>query len=372
MDTYETFRPLFLEAARKKGADLLFHIHPDVRGVQRETLAVDVATFIRGTPRSLFINVSAVHGAEGPAGSLIQRNILDRLDVDSLPSDTALVFIHALNPWGFSWYRRETEDNVDLGRNFADFSSPPDNPGYAGLHPGLRPPRWKDFPRALRYLYSLYRQDRAAFEDALTGGQYHWPDGLYYGGNKPTWSHRIFVDILHRYAAAASRIIYLDWHTGLGPYGTSQIILDVPRNSDSFRQATQLWSRHTVSTTHSSDTGGMAVLRLGEIFSALDPLREKRASVIAATHETGTYSPARVFASLWYSSLCRNLGPPPAEMLLEKLGLDAWNVSRKTFFPQGRAWRQQTVESGVQAFFSAVDYITANGRDQPGSMTALP
>jgi hypothetical protein len=37
--------------------------------------------------------------------------------------DTAVIFFHAHNPWGFAHKTRVTEENVDLNRNFIDFRS---------------------------------------------------------------------------------------------------------------------------------------------------------------------------------------------------------------------------------------------------------
>mgnify|MGYP001003423369 CR=1 FL=1 len=34
----------------------------------------------------------------------------------------AMLFIHAINPFGFSWCRRVTEEGCDLNRNYLDFS----------------------------------------------------------------------------------------------------------------------------------------------------------------------------------------------------------------------------------------------------------
>ena len=34
----------------------------------------------------------------------------------------AVLYVHGLNPYGFSWWRRTTHENVDLNRNFRDFA----------------------------------------------------------------------------------------------------------------------------------------------------------------------------------------------------------------------------------------------------------
>ena len=51
--------------------------------------------------------------------------------------------VHAINPHGFAWLRRVTEENVDLNRNFVDHGGPhPANDAYDALHPALCPERW--------------------------------------------------------------------------------------------------------------------------------------------------------------------------------------------------------------------------------------
>jgi hypothetical protein len=55
----------------------------------------------------------------------------------------AVLYVHALNPYGFSHIRRATHENVDLNRNFHDFSKPlPVNEAYRELHPLLLPDQW--------------------------------------------------------------------------------------------------------------------------------------------------------------------------------------------------------------------------------------
>ena len=59
----------------------------------------------------------------------------------------ASCFLHALNPYGFSHLRRTNEDNVDLNRNFRDFSTlPPPNAAYAEVHGFMVPATWPPSP----------------------------------------------------------------------------------------------------------------------------------------------------------------------------------------------------------------------------------
>ena len=48
--------------------------------------------------------------------------------------------IHGINPYGFAWLRRVTNENIDLNRNWIDFNQPlPQNPTYDELHASICP-----------------------------------------------------------------------------------------------------------------------------------------------------------------------------------------------------------------------------------------
>ena len=83
--------------------------------------------------------LSGVHGDERFSSSAIQCAALDRWSAEPL-GDVRIVFVHAVNPWGMANWRRQTESNVDLNRNWnRDGRSPAPNAGYAELHPVLCP-----------------------------------------------------------------------------------------------------------------------------------------------------------------------------------------------------------------------------------------
>ena len=99
--------------------------------------------FERLTPDSVLVLISATHGVEGFCGAGCQVGYLvDRL-YGSLPPTTRTILIHALNPHGFAWLRRVNENNIDLNRNFQDFTQPlPDSSPYEAIHDWLIPDDW--------------------------------------------------------------------------------------------------------------------------------------------------------------------------------------------------------------------------------------
>ena len=88
-----------------------------------------------------------------------------------------------------------TEDNVDLNRNFVDHDKAyPKNEGYLAMADAVLPQRMERrlaWPRP-NGRSRAYAQNHGAFglQGAMSGGQYTHADGIFFGGNKPTWSNR--------------------------------------------------------------------------------------------------------------------------------------------------------------------------------------
>jgi hypothetical protein len=93
-----------------------FHRNPH-RGSQGEVLQLGVATVGRADAPKRLLVISGTHGVEGFGGAGVQSGWLNEEAVDAAADDVCVVLVHALNPWGMAWNRRENEDNVDLFRN---------------------------------------------------------------------------------------------------------------------------------------------------------------------------------------------------------------------------------------------------------------
>ena len=226
--TYDTARERFRDTAEEFGAPVDMRTNPNAEGPQGEKLTADVVRFgDPGAHRVLFMT-SATHGAEGFCGSGSQVALMRSGLFEALPQDLAVVLIHAINPYGFAHLSRTTEDNVDINRNFIDFSSPlPANAAYEEIHPFLLPADWDGRARwGSEEAIARYIADHGmwTFQCAVSGGQYSHPDGLFYGGAAPSWSHRCFKELIAEHAGNASHAALIDFHTGLGPYGHGELI----------------------------------------------------------------------------------------------------------------------------------------------------
>ncbi len=238
---YVTARGRFRSSATSARARLASYELPGRRGQQSEPLTIDVARLGAEHADSALIIISGTHGVEGFCGSGCQVGFFtDRL-YEALPASACAVVIHALNPYGFSWLRRVNEDGIDLNRNFVDFSRPlPSSAAYEPLHEWLVPADWQGSARQQAdFAMQGFVQQRGlrAFQSALTGGQYTRPTGLFYGGDKPSWSALKLAEILaQQIPPTARRIAVLDLHSGLGPNGYGEPIL-VPRSKSDGERA---------------------------------------------------------------------------------------------------------------------------------------
>ncbi len=225
--TYAEARAKFLEAARSAGARLAHYRNPG-RGPDGEELYTDTAWVGPADAERVLLSISATHGVEGFCGSGVQVGWHESGLSKDLPKGTAALTIHAINPYGFAWLRRVTEDNVDLNRNFVDHAKDhPSNPAYAALHPAICPRGWDGTDIAeTGAVLDAYAGEHGAFalQTAMTAGQYTHPDGLFYGGKALTWPAKTLLEILKRELAGIRRLAIIDYHTGLGPRGFGERI----------------------------------------------------------------------------------------------------------------------------------------------------
>jgi hypothetical protein len=229
-DDYQQARAKFRQAAEHAGAVTHAFEHPTERGPDEDNLSIDVAIVGPQDASRCFLLISGTHGVEGFAGSGCQVGFFyDSLHA-AFGKNVCVILVHALNPYGFAWVRRVNEDNVDLNRNFLDFSQPlPPNDAYAALHGILIPSDWDGAARraADAQLQEIIRsRGFGALQAAVSGGQYTHADGLFFGGVRETWSAATFKRIIDTHVPTmATRLVAIDLHTGLGPFAYGEPII---------------------------------------------------------------------------------------------------------------------------------------------------
>ena len=132
-------------------------------------------------------------------------------------------------------------------------------------------------------------------KEAITGGQYTHPKGLFYGGNSDSWSSATMRAIADRYLSRAERVVVVDLHTGLGEYGHAEIILNVPETEDAYTRAVNMWGTERVRSTA---TGGSVSSHLDASLKLAIPRMLPNAEVTAVSLEFGTVSTLKALRAL--------------------------------------------------------------------------
>lgn len=306
---YAEARSKFCRAAADAGGAMELIEHPE-RGPSAERLFVDVARFGAKSAENVLVMISGTHGVEGFCGSGAQIDFLRRQELNRLPANVAVLMIHAINPFGFAWLRRTTHENIDLNRNWIDFTSPlPVNDGYREIHSFICPRDWTEDSLKLGEDAIQYMADSrgsAAAKQAVSGGQYEFSDGIYFGGLTESWSRKTQTAIFEDQLGNASRVAILDYHTGLGPWGFAEQIMSAPPGSAAFRTARDWYGRSVSSTVDGSSTAA----RIGgdgmEGAVALLP----QADVVAMVIEIGTLERHKVVGANRADNWLSNHGDP--------------------------------------------------------------
>lgn len=285
--SYQEARAKFRTAASVAGARLTAFTHPE-RGPDGGELACDVAVIGPESAERVLLVISGTHGVEGFFGSGAQVDWLRRGEHTRLPPGTTVILAHAINPYGFAWLRRVDHENIDLNRNWIDFSAPvPVNPGYEALHDACLPDSWSDAAaEALSAKFAAHASEHgpAATARALTGGQYAHADGLFYGGRRAAWSRAMLEAVYDANLGAAARIAILDYHTGLGPWGFGEQIVTEPKGHPAYTRAAAWFG---VAATSMLDGGSSSAELSGDGLAAA-PALLGHAEVTTMALEVGT------------------------------------------------------------------------------------
>lgn len=353
--SYAKARRKFAASAEAAGLDVHAHVHP-LLGSEGEVLAMDVARFGAADARALFVVTSACHGAEGLCGSGLQNALLaePRWHEAAREHGVAVLYVHALNPYGFSWLRRTTQENVDLNRNWQDFdhhAALPANPGYEALARFVVPATWPPPPEAEAGLaaYAAEYGERA-LQQALSQGQYTHPEGLFFGGHRPTWSRQTLAHVLEEHGRRCERLGWLDIHTGLGASGHGERIFADRNDAAALARARAWWGSEVTSIYDGSSASAELT---GLLFNAAY-LHCPQAQYTGIALEYGTLPMSEVMAALRADQWLYNHPQASAD---ERAAIK--RLMRDAFYVDTPEWKRQVVRQGLEAAMQAVAGLAA-------------
>lgn len=342
-DTYTQARTQFLAAATHAAARCSAFTLA-ARGPQDEPLTIDSAFVGSEQPDTLVLLTSGVHGVEGYAGSALQQLWLAQFAHD-LPPGVGVLLVHAVNPFGFAHGRRVNENNVDLNRNALTNFPGPKNAAYPNLNNWLNPvtpvPMLDDFlPRGVWY---WLRDGKPALQQAIAGGQYDFPHGLFYGGDRTQESLRILAGILGEPRLhAAHTVLHIDLHTGLGKHGRYEMLLDYAPRSAEFAAFTRWFDPAYIVSDHADAAAnyvahGMVTQLIERSFSA--------ARTYTTVVDFGTTTPTRILKALRAENRLHHHGCADAARAARVRA-----ELRAAFYPSSQAWRAGILAHGRDIF----------------------
>lgn len=341
---YITARHRFLDAANAVKASI--HTLPLTSlNSDNQQLSIDIAWLGSSDPTRVLIHSSGLHGVEGFAGSAIQLALLEQSR--SIPSDGAILVVHALNPYGMAWLRRVNENNVDLNRNF--IASDDKRTGSPALYGKLdrflnpRTPPSADYFYGKAVYYAL-RYGVRNLRQAIAMGQYEFPMGLFFGGNQLEMGPSLYQSWLVENLTSLKRGFAIDVHTGLGRSGQESLFL----RSDLIRTDV-LADRLGVELISDAANSGVGYDIRGGYADCFDALPHGT-EMHVVTQEFGTYQPVRVLHALREENRWHHYGDGatlhPAKQRL-----------KEAFAPRSHNWREAVIAKGLSFAQAVSKYI---------------
>ncbi|MGI9576653.1 MAG: DUF2817 domain-containing protein [Microthrixaceae bacterium] len=353
--SYAECRERFRLAARLAGTATESH-EIEERGPDGAELFVDVARIGSADASSVLLLLSGVHGVEGFVCSTLQCELLEQLGSEPvrLPDGVAVVFVHAVNPWGMAWWRRQNESNVDLNRNWgrSDIEPHPNDP-YDEIH-DIACPDDDEMPSVdallVTALEMVAEKGERWIKDAITGGQYTHPDGLHFGGDRTEESNRILESIADQHLLNLDSLLVVDLHTGHGPSGELTHLSKYPPNSegDSFlRAAFGDAAIHATVGNPQTQTGEKVGQIAGGMLRRADPRNG-----YCTTIEFGTASDEEQLAATYHEQWVYRHGDRTVDA-----HADAIWAYRCCFTPDDAQWESASLAAGREHLASAVSAI---------------
>lgn len=352
-ESYDLAREQFLDKVSEAGFDE--HTTFKVPSLVDTSLYVDVCYAPpKGKMNKLVVVTSGLHGVEGYTGSAIQSLFLDKIKTVERADEMGFLFVHALNPYGFKYGRKVTENNVDLNRNCVltqdDYESK--NTGFTLIYDMLTPkgPVKVQSVRNLSFhlvaISKIIQKSMSTLRQAALQGQYEYPEGIYYGSQAHEPQISALMPLLKSYFKGYNTILNVDLHTGYGERGQMHLFIDRPEDKAVEHGIISVFEGHKIDWSEGADFYTINGEYIGLVAAQADS-----ALVIPMMMEFGTMNSQETFGSL--KSI--------HTMILENEGANHGFANAKSeqkvksdmmelYCPTSEAWRSETIRKADSMF----------------------
>ena len=346
-ESYDAVRTHLQELTSELGAELSSHAIDENDGLYIDAFYLpcsDVQT-------NLIVLTTGVHGMEGYIGAAMLDVFFQELYPTLDKTNTGVLVVANVNPYGMKYFRRYNENNVDLNRNFIldwdsfDLSS---NKEYPKVDTFLGPTGkignglWHEVGFYLSLGKTAVTDGAGTISDALLTGQYEYPQGVYYGGKGDEASTRYLKDVFSQCLDSGyENIVHIDLHSGYGPRYNMVIFNSV------FETMTEAQSREAFGydyiIAHDSESFYATTGDTTDFFYRLAQQKQAEAELFSTCFEFGTIGDAffDTILSLKYTvDENRNHWYPTTNAISAEIVRQNYF---ELFYPTETAWREKTV-----------------------------
>jgi succinylglutamate desuccinylase len=323
-------------------------------GPDGEPLCIDVAIVGNINSNRVLMSSSGIHGVEGYPGSAIQLSIMNEMAKDDAFDNHAVIFIHAINPYGMAWWRRFNENNVDLNRNFLtkeqEYTGSPE--GYHHIKDFINPqtpPKEKERWFKLKALRLIMKHGFNNLKQWVAEGQYEYPKAIQFGGNELQDGPKILLEWLDETLKNVKRIWAIDLHTGLGPSGHDTLLISAKTTESQRTHLEKLFPGHIESLDPNEGVGYEIV---GDLHQGLED-RYDKLNWTSITQEFGTFKPVDVLMA----SRAENRWTQWGKYFDQNEAKRHWTRKNllRTFCPNDPIWQIKITSRGKNVFNIARD-----------------
>lgn len=309
--------------------------------------------------KNLILFVIGVHGGESYTASAQVNTFLSGKWRDLEKASTGLLIVHALNPYGFKYFRRTTEDNIDLNRNFVVDPKilRESNPGYERLQHLLVQEgpvsvySWHNVSLLPRLAFEMVLTSKSLLRDALVGGQRKAPAGVFFGGNNVTPQVEFVRGLILEKGKDYKKIFFVDFHTGFGKRGVLHLLGAeglLPQHREYTKQVYSDLQLEVPTQDDVYNTRGDSVSWLSNLFP------EKVVSALC--FEMGTVDNQEIFPSFLSLQALRFESQGGLYGYQTKDDYEtARRMSIENFLPEDRQWRSESIKRSTEVLELSLD-----------------
>jgi hypothetical protein len=185
----------------------------------------------------------------------------------------------------------------------------------------------------------VQRHGLPALKQALVIGQYDFPKGIFFGGHRPCGTHRALRQLLRSWIGPAASVVHLDFHTGLGRWGTYKLLLDAPTTVE---QRSRLDRWFGPDTHEEDDPNGVAYLPRGS-FGPWCVAQNLAPDYLYAVAEFGTYGSVAMMSGIRAENQAHHWGRPNGSRERR-----ARARLSELFCPASEHWRRRALAQGLE------------------------